>query len=79
MAESDTSDLLSKGVKQLSSVDNESEGYFGNLNLLPNAPHQDEHLTVHGQIPAREFPEDPNRIPIDVLAAREEGQIRLDN
>ena len=55
MAASDTSDLFSKGVEYLSNVENENEGYFGNLNLLANAPYQDEPCTVHGQPTAHEF------------------------
>ena len=55
MAASDTSDLFSKGVEYLSNVENESEGYYGNLNLLANAPYQDEPCTVHAQPPAHEF------------------------
>ena len=52
MAASDTSDLFSKGVEYLSNVENESEGYYGNLNLLANVTYQDEPCTVHGQPPA---------------------------
>ena len=55
MAASDTSDLFSNGVEYLSNVENESEGYYGNLNLLANAPYQDEPSTVHGQPTAHEF------------------------
>ena len=51
MAASDTTDAFSKGVEYLSNVENESEGYYGNLNLLANAPYQDEPCTVHGQPP----------------------------
>ena len=50
-----TSDLFSKGVEYLFNVENESEGYYGNLNLLANAPYQDEPSTVHGQPTAHEF------------------------
>ena len=55
MTASDTSDLFSKGVEYLSNVENESEGYCGNLNSLANAPYQDERSTVHGQPTAHEF------------------------
>ena len=79
MAEKDTSDFLSEGAESMASVDSESEGDYGNVNLLPNAPYQDEPPAVPGQQPAFEFEEDPDGIPHDVLAAREEGQIRLDN
>ena len=55
MAASDTSDLFSKGVQYLSNVESENEGYYGNLNLLANAPYQDEPCTVQGQPTAHEF------------------------
>ena len=57
MAASDTSDLFSKGVEYLSKVENESEGFYGNLNLnlLANASYQDEPRTVHGQPHAYEL------------------------
>ena len=79
MAASGTSDVWSEEDESLPSVDSESEGDYGNVDLHANLPYQDEPLAVPGQPPAFTFDEDPDGIPHDVLAAREEGQIRLGN
>ena len=52
----------------------ESEEDYGLVNLEANAPYQGEPLAVAGE-PAFVFEEDKNRIPHEVLAARSEGRI----
>lgn len=79
MAASNQSDTSSERSSSVSSFDSDNEGDYGNVYLQANAPYQHEPLAVPGEPPAFHFEEDPDQITPDVLAAREEGRITLEN